>query len=307
MTIDKTGFAEQCVRQGLVCGTNPHYLLGVAQLRSKIADDTVGDQIGPFRLTQAEWNLHCTDSAFDLDFLPADITDSDSQVAVFAVMARRAFDAFEAASNRNPTAKELYLQQFAGAPAATLSADLKAALDATAALVDPAAAAVLDDTPTPPLTIQNPDQPPPPPPPDGSVRTSGAPVPNGRDAIAQKIVAAFRAAGLGTFQQAAGLANAIAESALNPTAHASVGEDSWGLFQLNRRGGGLGTGHDPEELKNPDKNIAIVLAEAKKFREFTRAGSLDQAVSAFVRNVERPGDIAGQVAHRLNIASKLLA
>src|ERR1700716_1653557 len=158
MTIDKARFAEQCVRQGLTCGTNPHYLLGVAQLRSGITDDTVGDQIGPFRLTQAEWDLHCTDSAFDLDFLPVDITDPDSQVAVFAVMARRAFDAFEAANHRNPTAKELYLQQFPGAPAATLSADLKAALDATAALVDPAAAAVLDDQ-VPPPKITNPDQP----------------------------------------------------------------------------------------------------------------------------------------------------
>src|ERR1700716_2999066 len=306
MTIDKARFAEQCVRQGLTCGTNPHYLLGVAQLRSGITDDTVGDQIGPFRLTQAEWDLHCTDSAFDLDFLPVDITDPDSQVAVFAVMARRAFDAFEAANHRNPTAKELYLQQFPGAPAATLSADLKAALDATAALVDPAAAAVLDDTPTPPLTIKNPDQPPPPPPPDGTVRTSGPPVPNERQAIAQKIVAAFRAAGLGTFQQATGLANAIAQSALDPNAHTSGGEDSWGLFQLNRHGG-LGTGHSPEELKNPDTNIALILAEARRFREFTGAGSLDQAVSAFVRRVERPSDIPGQIAHRLNIANKLLS
>jgi hypothetical protein len=306
MTIDKARFAEQCVRQGLACGTNPHYLLGVAQLRSGITDDTVGDRIGPFRLTQAEWDLNCTDSAFDLDFLPVDITDPDSQVAVFAVMARRAFDAFAVEKQRNPTAKELYLQQFPAAPAATLTADLTAALHATAALVDPAAAAVLDDTPTPPLTIPNPEQPPPPPPPDGTVRTSGPPVPNGRQAIALKIVAAFKAAGLGTFQQAAGLANANAESALNPSSHASVGEDSWGLFQLNRDGG-LGAGHSPDELKDPDTNIAIILAEARKFRQFTAAESLDQAVSAFVRHVERPSDIAGQVAHRLIIANKLLA
>jgi hypothetical protein len=165
---------------------------------------------------------------------------------------------------------------------------------------------VLDDTPTPPLTIKNPDQPPPPPPPDGTVRTSGPPVPNGRQAIALKIVAAFRAAGLGTFQQATGLANAIAESALDPNAHTSGGEDSWGLFQLNRHGG-LGTGHSPEELKNPDTNIALILTEAKRFREFTGAGSLDQAVSAFVRRVERPSDIPGQIAHRLSIANKLLS
>jgi hypothetical protein len=95
---------------------------------------------------------------FGLTFLPTDIADPDMQTPVFAVMARRAFDAFEAASNRTPSAKELYLQQFPAAPAATLSADLQAALDATAALVDPAAAAVLDDAQTPPPKITNPDQ-----------------------------------------------------------------------------------------------------------------------------------------------------
>jgi hypothetical protein len=159
MAIDRAAFARGSVRQGLSCGANPHYLLGVAQLRSGITEGTVGDQIGPFRLTQIEWNAHCTDSAFNLDFLPADITDPDSQIAVFAVMARRAFDTFEAASHRTPSAKELYLQQFPGAASATLSADLRTALDATAALIDPAAAAVLDDDQVPPPKITNPEQP----------------------------------------------------------------------------------------------------------------------------------------------------
>ena len=159
MAIDRAAFAQGCVRQGLACGANPHYLLGVAQLRSGITEGTVGDQIGPFRLTQIEWNAHCTDSAFNLDFLPADVTDPDSQIAVFAVMARRAFDASEAASHRTPSAKELYLQQFPGAASATLSADLKTALDATAGLIDPAAAAVLDDDQVPPPKITNPEQP----------------------------------------------------------------------------------------------------------------------------------------------------
>src|SRR5215475_3630200 len=159
MTIDRADFAEDCVRQGLICGANPHYILGVAQLRSAIADGTVGAEIGPFRLTQVDWNAHCTDSVFGLTFLPTDITDPDMQIPVFAVMARRAFDAFEVANKRTPSAKELYLQQFPNAPATTLSADLKAALDATAALVDPAAAAVLDDEQTPPPQITNPDQP----------------------------------------------------------------------------------------------------------------------------------------------------
>jgi hypothetical protein len=159
MEIDKADFAEECVRQGLNCGANPHYILGVAQLRSGISDGTVGAEVGPFRLTQADWNAHCTDSAFGLTFLPTDITDPDMQIPVFAVMARRAFDAFETANNRTPSAKELYLQQFPAAPAATLSTDLKAALDATAGLIDPAAAAVLDDEQAPPPKITDPDQP----------------------------------------------------------------------------------------------------------------------------------------------------
>jgi hypothetical protein len=159
MSINKAAFAKDCVRQGLICGANPHYLLGVAQLRSGISDGTVGAEIGPFRFTQADWNVHCTDSVFDLEFLPTDVNDPDMQTPVFAVMARRAFDAFEASSHRTPSAKELYLQQFPAAPVATLSADLQAALDATAALVDPAAAAVLDDEQTAPPKIANPDQP----------------------------------------------------------------------------------------------------------------------------------------------------
>ena len=57
---------------------------------------------------------------------------------------------------------------------------------------------------------------------------------------------------------------------------------------------------------NPDINIAIVIPEAKKYAEFVSAGTLDRAVSAFVRDVERPADVSGQIANRLNIAQKLL-
>jgi len=156
--IVRSNFAEECVRQGISCGTNPHYLLGVAQLRSKITEGRDGERIGVFRLTQGEWNLTCTDIAFDLDFLPSDIDDTDSQIAVFAVMARKAFDAFLTTRNRNPSAKELYLQQFPAAATQTLSADFKTALDATAALVDPAAEAVLDDVQANPPKITDPEQ-----------------------------------------------------------------------------------------------------------------------------------------------------
>jgi len=56
-----------------------------------------------------------------------------------------------------------------------------------------------------------------------------------RQPIAQKILDAFAAAGFGQFQQAAALANAIAESALDPNAQASS-EAAFGLFQMSRRG-----------------------------------------------------------------------
>src|SRR5262252_5905807 len=119
MAVDKADFAEECVRQGLYCGINPHYLLGVAQLRSGIAEGTSGNEIGPFRLTQVDWDSHRTDSEFELTFLPTDITEPDMQIPVFAVMARRAFDAFATAKNQNPTATELYLQQFPNTPTGT--------------------------------------------------------------------------------------------------------------------------------------------------------------------------------------------
>ena len=74
-------------------------------------------------------------------------------------MAHQAFDAFVSQNSRSPSAKELYLQQWPDATAATLPADLQKALDDTAALVGPAAQAVLDDPPADPPVIKTADQP----------------------------------------------------------------------------------------------------------------------------------------------------
>jgi len=158
MAIDRGDFAKESVREALNCGASAHYMLAVAQLRSGIADGAVNDEIGPFRLKQADWDAHCKDVQFELDFLPTDISDPDMQIPVFAVMIRRAFDTFATAKSRNPSAQELYLQQFPGAPQATLTADLKTALDATAGLVDPAATALLGDPTTLPK-VAGADQP----------------------------------------------------------------------------------------------------------------------------------------------------
>ncbi len=141
MSIDRALFAQECVRQGVFFTIQPHYLLAVAQLRSNISDDPDGDRIGPFRLTQAEWDANSNDGLFDVHFTPEQIHSSTRQCAVFGLMALRAFDAFEEANGHSPSAQELYRQQWPAADAT----GLQKALDDTAALIEPAAAAVLDD------------------------------------------------------------------------------------------------------------------------------------------------------------------
>jgi hypothetical protein len=77
-----------------------------------------------------------------------------------------------------------------------------------------------------------------------------AAVPKGREEIARLIVKSFADAGFGGSQQIAALANAIAESNLNPKAASAPPEQGVGLFQLNKAGG-LGTGHTVAELEDP--------------------------------------------------------
>jgi uncharacterized protein (TIGR02594 family) len=158
MTIDRATFAEECVRQGVFFRIEPHYLLGVAQLRSGISSDDDGDRKGPFRLTQVEWDANSNNDEFDLHFTSAQISSPLRQCAVFGLMAHRAFDAFVSANGRNPSAKELYLLQWPDAATATLAADFQKALDDTAKLLGPAADAVLDDPQTAPPPITTPDQ-----------------------------------------------------------------------------------------------------------------------------------------------------
>ena len=158
MAIDRETFAEECVRQGVYFRVQPHFLLGVAQLRSGIADDNNADQIGPFRLKQAEWDANCDNDEFDIHFSSAQINSPLRQCAVFGLMAHRAFDAFVSANGLNPSAKELYLQLWPDAATATLDSDFQNALDATAPLLGPAASAVLDNPQSAPPAIANPDQ-----------------------------------------------------------------------------------------------------------------------------------------------------
>lgn len=158
MAIDRADFAEECVRQGVFFGIEPHYLLGIAQLRSGISSDDDGERHGPFRLTQGEWDANSNNDEFELHFTSAQISSPLRQCAVAGLMAHRAFDAFVSTNSRSPSAKELYLQQWPEADIPTLSADLQKALDDTAALLGPAADAVLDDPSSAPPAITKPDQ-----------------------------------------------------------------------------------------------------------------------------------------------------
>jgi lysozyme family protein len=155
MAIDPEDFAEECVQQGTNIGAHPHYMLGVAKLRSGISDDSKDDKIGPFRLRQADWDANSNSIEFEFHYSPAQINDWLRQCVVFALMAHRAFEAFVKTHNRNPSALELYLQQWPDAQSDTLTADLQRALDETSALVGPAEGAVLGASPAIPAIISN--------------------------------------------------------------------------------------------------------------------------------------------------------
>jgi soluble lytic murein transglycosylase-like protein len=105
-------------------------------------------------------------------------------------------------------------------------------------------------------------------------------------------------------QQVAAFANAIAESDLDPNAKSPAPENSFGLFQCNL-GGGLGQGFTQAQLCDPETNIAIVIKEAKRHKDFGSAASLSAAVDAFVTYVERPAKPALEISKRTKIAMKL--
>ncbi len=118
------------------------------------------------------------------------------------------------------------------------------------------------------------------------------------------IVDRFAKAGFSNVQQVAAVANACAESRLNPNANAEPGEHSYGLFQCNIPHG-LGHGFTKQQLFDPETNTGIIIKEANKFSQFKTANTLDAAVAAFVKFIERPLDLAGQTTARQNIAHKL--
>lgn len=120
--------------------------------------------------------------------------------------------------------------------------------------------------------------------------------------MAQKILNAFYAAGFGLYQQVAALANAMAESSLNPKkVNQNSREDSVGLFQLNRMGG-RGADFSVAQLQDPDFNIKATIDAISRYPSFEAADSLDSAVGEFVRRFEQPKDEVAAIAERQQIA-----
>jgi hypothetical protein len=61
------------------------------------------------------------------------------------------------------------------------------------------------------------------------------------------------------------------------------------------------------ELKNPAKNIDLILRKAKSVPAFKAATDLQDAVSVFVRRIEQPANQVGEIVKRFAIAKKLRA
>jgi hypothetical protein len=116
----------------------------------------------------------------------------------------------------------------------------------------------------------------------------------------------FAAAGYGTLQQATAIANAKAESSLDPSAVSPPPEHSVGLFQLNMKNG-LGVGHTEAELQDPASNIRITIAACQKLPSFASAPDVTTANKIFVSEIENPADLATQTAKRLAIAQSLIS
>lgn len=128
--------------------------------------------------------------------------------------------------------------------------------------------------------------------------------------MAMLIATRFEEAGFGTIQQITAIANAIGESGLNPNAQSPAPERSFGLFQLNQAPGARGAGHAADELKNPERNIAITLdhfARDRSLAPFKTASDLRKAVTIFVRDFENPRDKQGAIATRFKIAQSIIA
>lgn len=115
----------------------------------------------------------------------------------------------------------------------------------------------------------------------------------------------------------AALTNAWAESRWDPMVQSGyrdrtgAREDSWGLFQLNRRGG-VGQGYAVAHLQDPHINTRLILGEVVRQDAATggaihRAlrGSVGDVVAVFTAEVERPAHRHAEGERRRQLAETM--
>jgi hypothetical protein len=142
--IDRNAFASECLTQANEFGAWAHYLLAVAQLRSKIDDGVKDGKFGPFMLTQDQWNAHRDDP--DVGLEKNDIQQWDMQCLLFASWTHDVHQGLVTANGQNPTSEDIYHKQFPGDPVDGFDQ----ALDDTKGLL-PAAQAIANDSTTLPV------------------------------------------------------------------------------------------------------------------------------------------------------------
>jgi hypothetical protein len=117
--LDKLLFAMECARQAEEFGVSDHYLMAVAELRTRVTNLAgVASAFGPFALTADEWAFFNALPDLALELEPAAICSWRAQCAVFAAMASRQQKRIAKLLGGQPTASELYLAQICGAAVA---------------------------------------------------------------------------------------------------------------------------------------------------------------------------------------------
>lgn len=308
---------------------------------------------GLFAFSAKEWALQGADPGYGIHYSAEDILDWRAQCTLFAIIAAQAQEVLAEALGRPVSMAQLLLSQILGREAAVLAietpatsrADILAKAASTAdqdrrdteplcgrdaallegetgqQIIERIAGALQDafeeSRPFIASAVERYVA--------GMLQSSGG-VPVSPGAInyassrikpaprkhAEMIAARFAAHGYGTPQQIAAIANAIAESGLDPDASNLKGERSFGLFQLNQNGG-VGAGFPDHVLRDPQRNVEIMLAEiAKPYQKanrqaFAATSSLHEAVRIFVHHFERPAEKDKQTEVRYKIAQGLVA
>ncbi|MBW8318004.1 MAG: hypothetical protein K0M49_07840 [Arenimonas sp.] len=308
---------------------------------------------GPFAFTAKEWALQGADPGFGIHYGAEDISDWRAQCTLFAIMAAEAQEMLATTLGRPVSMVQLLLSQILGREAAVLAIetpatrreDLLAQATSTAdqdrrdketlsgrdaklltgetgqqildlvagalqgafeesrpfiaSAVETYVAGLLQSSGGAPVS-------------PGAINYGSPRIKPARRKHAELIAMTFAAHGYGTLQQIAAIANAIAESGLDPDASNLKGERSFGLFQLNQTGG-VGAGFPDHVLKDPQRNVEIMLAEiAKPYQKtnreaFATTSSLHEAVRIFVHHFERPAEKDKQTEARYKIAQGLVA